>query len=162
LHKQVFATSLCRVKRWRQLAVRGAAGSKFRNDVASAYDYRCIFTGQRLPRLEVTGSAGVDCAHILPWSNHNINSVRNGLCLRKQCHWAFDEGVLSLTFDEGSNTYLVEFLNEVRKAAKEASFNADYFEALTGPVPVSHLPKNKALWPFPKYIEELHRFMLTT
>ena len=93
-----------RVKQWRRQAVRGATGSRFRRDVATSYEYRCIFTGQRLPRLEVTDSAGVDSAHILPWSTHDINSVRNGLCLNKQCHWAFDEGVVRLTFDPGVNS----------------------------------------------------------
>ncbi len=150
-----------RVKQWRQQALRGPAGRKFRKDVSTSYEYRCIFSGQRLPRLEVTDSAGVDSAHILPWSTHDINSVRNGLCLNKQCHWAFDEGVLRVTFDKGSNTYLVDLPDEVRKAAKKTSFDVEYFEALTGPIPESRLPKNKALWPSPKYIEELNRFMFT-
>ena len=148
-----------RVKQWRQQAVRGSTGSKFRREVATSYEYRCLFSGQRLPRLEVTGSAGVDSAHILPWSTHEINSVRNGLCLNKQCHWAFDEGVLCLTFDKSSGTYLLGVPDRVREATKESSFDLEYFDALTGPIDVSRLPKDHALWPSPKYIEELNRFM---
>jgi hypothetical protein len=148
-----------RVKQWRQQAVRGAAGGKFRKDVSDSYDYRCIFSGQRLPRLDVTESAGVDSAHILPWSTHDINSVRNGLCLNKQCHWAFDEGVVRLTFDAVSNVYLVEVPRKIRSAARKKSFDLNYFESLEGPIPNSRLPRNHNLWPSPKYIEELNRFM---
>jgi hypothetical protein len=148
-----------RIKQWGQQAVRGFAGSKFRRDVSASYEYQCIFSGQRLPRLEVTGSAGVDSAHILPWSTYDINSVRNGLCLNKQCHWAFDEGVLRLTFDKSSSTYLVEVPDDVRRAARRTSFDLKYFEALTGPIAESRLPKIKTSWPSPKYIEERNQFM---
>ena len=148
-----------RVKQWRQQAVRGSAGNKFRKEVSDSYDYKCIFSGLRLPRLEVTESAGVDSAHILPWSTHDINSVRNGLCLNKQCHWAFDEGVLRITFDATSNLYVVEVPRKVRSAARKKSFDLNYFESLEGPIPTSRLPKNHNLWPSPKYIEELNRFM---
>ena len=50
---------LQRVKQWREMAVRGAAGEKFRRDVRSTYDFRCLFTGQRLPKTEATDSATV-------------------------------------------------------------------------------------------------------
>jgi hypothetical protein len=75
-----------RVREWRQIAVRGASGVRFRSEVARVYDFRCLFTGQRLPKTEVTESAGVDAAHILPWSTHDLDSPRNGLCLSKLCH----------------------------------------------------------------------------
>ena len=96
-----------RVKQWRQQAERGASGRKFSREVSTAYDYRCLFSGQRLPRLTMTDSPGVDSAHILPWSTHDLDSVRNGLCLNKQCHWAFDQGILRLAFDSTNNTYVV-------------------------------------------------------
>src|SRR5207302_1937041 len=79
-----------RVKQWRQVANRGADARRFHTDVTDAYDARCLFSGQRLPRTSVTDSAGVDAAHILPWSTHDLNTVKNGICLNKQCHWAFD------------------------------------------------------------------------
>jgi hypothetical protein len=153
------AARIERVKQWRQQAVRGSSGIQFRRDVSTSYEYRCIFSGQRLPKLEVTESPGVDAAHILPWSTYDIDSVRNGLCLNKQCHWAFDEGVLRLTFDKGSGKYLLDIPDQVRKAAKKASFELQYFEALTGPLTESRLPKNKELWPSPTYIDELNHFM---
>jgi hypothetical protein len=148
-----------RVKQWRLQAQRGSVGRRFSREVASAYEYRCIFSGQKFPRLEATDSPGVDSAHILPWSTHDLDSVRNGLCLNKQCHWAFDQGILRLAFDEPSNTYLVSVPDAVRHAARSAAFDLDYFESMTGPIPASRLPKDQALWPSPKYVAELDRFM---
>jgi hypothetical protein len=148
-----------RIKQWRQVAVRGPDGLKFRNEVGNAYDYRCLFSGLRLPRLEVTDSAGVDQAHVLPWATHNINSVRNGVCLNKLSHWAFDEGVLRLSFDSANNVYVLDIPKEVRAAAKKGSFGLAYFEGMTGPIPRSRLPREKSVWPSPAYLEELNRFM---
>jgi hypothetical protein len=148
-----------RVKQWRQQAERGSSGRKFSREVSDAYEYRCIFSGQRLPRLETTDSPGVDSAHILPWSTHDLNSVRNGLCLNKQCHWAFDQGILRLAFDRTSNVYIISLPQNVRRAASKVSFDLEYFESMTGPIPNARLPKNKGLWPSPMYIAELDRYM---
>jgi hypothetical protein len=148
-----------RVKVWRQQAERGSAGRKFGRDVSDAYGYRCIFSGQRLPRMDVTDSPGVDSAHILPWSTHDLNSVKNGLCLNKQCHWAFDQGVLRLAFDEVSSTYVVSLPESVKQAASRAAFDLAYFDSLAGPIPKTRLPLNDALWPSPVYIAELNHFM---
>jgi|GEM_PF-1019119 len=148
-----------RLKVWRQLAIRGSSGLKFRRTVASAYDYRCLFSGQRLPRLQCTESPGVDVAHILPWSTHNIDSPRNGICLNKLCHWAFDEGIIRLHHDKNAGLYILEVPDQVRSAATRAVFDLDYFEALTGPIPFSRLPKNQKFWPSPKCLAELDRVM---
>ena len=148
-----------RVKVWRQQAERGSTGRNFSREVSDAYEYRCIFSGQRLPRLEITDSPGVDSAHILPWSTHDLNSVRNGLCLNKQCHWAFDQGILRLAFDKSSKTYIINLPQSVRQAASKASFDLAYFESMTGPIPSARLPKNSALWPSPLYIEELNHYL---
>jgi len=148
-----------RVKQWRQIAVRGAAGRQFSRDVTSHYEFRCLFSGQRLPKTEATDSPGVDAAHILPWSTHNINAVPNGLCLNKLCHWAFDAGVVKLFYDDKSNAYVLDIPQKVRKAAKKTAFDLDYFEAFTGQIPLDHLPRNKNFWPAPKYLDELNKFM---
>jgi len=68
---------------------------------------RCLFSGQRLPRTESTTTAGVDAAHILPWSRYDLDAIPNGVCLNKQCHWAFDEGLFRLTFDSSEGAYAV-------------------------------------------------------
>jgi hypothetical protein len=148
-----------RIKQWRQLAVRGAAGQRFRNDVTGSYDFRCLFSGQRLPKTAATESAGVDAAHILPWSTHNINSVANGLCLNKLCHWAFDAGVVKLSFDRSCGAYLIEIPKEVRRAARMANFDLIYFETIVGQIPEARLPKTRKLWPSPNYLVKLNEFM---
>jgi hypothetical protein len=148
-----------RVKVWRQQAERGSVGRKFSREVSDAYGYRCMFSGQRLPRLEMTDSPGVDSAHILPWSTHDLNSVRNGICLNKQCHWAFDQGILRLAFDRASNIYVASLPQSVRQAAARASFDLAYFESMAGPIPPAQLPKDSALWPSPAYIAELNHYM---
>ena len=65
--------------------------------------------------------AGVDAAHILPWSQFDLDATKNGLCLNKQCHWAFDEGLFCLSFDETENAYIVSIPNPVRLAAQVPS-----------------------------------------
>ena len=151
-----------RVKRWRQQAERGPAGRRFSRAVSDAYDYRCLFSGQRLPRLEITDSPGVDSAHILPWSTHDLNSVRNGICLNKQCHWAFDQGILRLEFDHATGTYGVSIPEMVRRVASKESFDLAYFEPMVGHLPKTRLPKNHALWPSPSYIKALNAYMSAT
>ena len=39
-----------RVRQWRLAAVRGSSAADFRRGVREAYDHRCMFSGQRLPR----------------------------------------------------------------------------------------------------------------
>jgi hypothetical protein len=150
---------ITRIKKWRKQAERGASGRKFSRDVSIAYDYRCLFTGQRLPRLELTASSGVDSAHILPWTAYDLNSVNNGLCLNKQCHWAFDQGILRLDFDSACNTYVLGVPADVHNAAVSASFDISFFESLAGPIPQERLPQSTAQWPAPKYIQELNHYM---
>ena len=150
-----------RIRQWRLLAIRGAAGRRFRNEITNAYNFRCMFTGQCLPRTEITDSTGVDAAHILPWSTHNNNTASNGLCLNKLCHWAFDAGVLQLSFDATAGVYVKTVTAEFALAATRAGFDIEYFRSISGPIPQSFLPANRALWPAPEYLRELNRFMET-
>ena len=148
-----------RVRKWRLAAVRGASASAFRRKVREAYDSRCMFSGQRLPRTEATSTAGVDAAHILPWSQFDLDATKNGLCLNKQSHWAFDEGLFRLSFDDTENAYIVSIPNPVRVAAQAAQFDIESFDAIAGRVPRNRLPGNEALWPPKQYLAELNRFL---
>ena len=150
-----------RIRQWRLLASRGSAGKRFRDEITRAYNYRCMFTGQRLPRTEITASSGVDAAHILPWSTHNMNTITNGMCLSKLCHWAFDVGVLQLTFDATANVYIKTVTPEFVTAATQADFDIEYFRSISGPIPQLLLPKNRAEWPAPENLRELNEFMAT-
>lgn len=118
-----------------------------------------MFSGLQLPRTEVTATAGVDAAHILPWSRFDLDSTKNGICLNKQCHWAFDEGLLRLSYDDAENSYVVSIPNPVRLAAKKAHFDIESFEAIIGRVPQNRLPAAEALWPSRQYLAELNRFL---
>ena len=148
-----------RVRSWRLAAVRGGSATAFRRKVRDAYDSRCLFSGQRLPRTEATLRPGVDAAHILPWSRFDLDATKNGLCLNKQCHWAFDEGVFRLSFDETESTYVVSIPDPVRLAAKSANFDIGSFDAIVGVIPRDRLPANEAHWPSKQYLAELNRFL---
>jgi len=69
--------------------------ARFRIDVVAAYNYTCALTGYRL--LTVAGSAIVDAAHIHAFSDSQSNDPRNGIALSKNAHWAFDEGLWTIT-----------------------------------------------------------------
>ncbi len=148
-----------RVRQWRLSAVRGHSASSFRRKVKEAYDSRCLFSGLRLPRTKATATSGVDAAHILPWSRFDLDGTKNGLCLSKQNHWAFDAGLFRLSFDKAENVYVISIPEPVRVATEKANFNLEPFHALVGPIPRKNLPANESLWPSPKYLDELNRFL---
>jgi hypothetical protein len=76
----------------RQVLVRDRA---FRNIVSTQYEYHCAVCGFRLqaPR----GVYEAEAAHIIPKRKHGSDDPRNGICLCGTCHWAFDEGLISVT-----------------------------------------------------------------
>lgn len=148
-----------RVRKWRLAAVRGGSATAFRRKVREVYDSRCMFTGQRLPRTDATSTAGVDAAHILPWSRFDLDDTKNGICLNKQSHWAFDEGLFRLFFDKQVNSYVVSIPDSVRLAAQSARFDIESFITCIGPIPVERLPANRADWPSKQYLVELNAFL---
>lgn len=141
-----------RMKVWRQLALRGAAGAKFSADVRKAYNHTCMFTGMRLPKTPMTGSSGVDAAHILPWAEYDLNTVSNGLCLSKLCHWAFDAGVLQLQFHAPSSKYGIQLSSAALAAESAGLLKLDGLKDLQGVVSTSLLPNDSASWPSPSFL----------
>ena len=133
-------------------AERGIEGRRFRNAVTTAYDFRCAFSGLRLPPLASGSSPGVDAAHIFPWSLRGSNQADNGLCLSKLMHWAFDEGVLRLTHQEEDGTLLIGLGSNVEKQAIEANFDLSHFAGVCGVIPESRLPQDPVLRPSKKAI----------
>ena len=146
-----------RVRKWRRQADRGPGARDFSVQVRQAYDFRCLFSGERFPKLSLFDSAGVDGAHILPWSVHQLNSVANGICLCKQCHWAFDNGLLHLDFDTDAKVYLLSIPKRVEIASKNSGFDLDHFQSKTGKIDAARLPANPKFWPSPAYLQELNR-----
>ena len=159
VHANPAEARIDRVRKWRLAAIRGGSAVKFRNMIREAYDSRCLFSGQKLPRTEATSTAGVDAAHILPWSRYDLDAAKNGLCLNKQCHWAFDEGLFRLTFDETEHIYVVSIPESVRLAAANVYFELESFDAIVGPIPRERLPVNEAFWPSRQYLHELNKFL---
>jgi HNH endonuclease len=145
-----------RIRKWRKQADRGPNARRFSTAVREAYDYRCLFSGERFPKLEIFDSAGVDGAHILPWSTHGLNSIKNGICLCKQCHWGFDNGLLRLDFDSQSNNYLLSIPKSVEDIAVRENFDLVRFQRSTGVIDKSKLPLDQKLWPSPEYIHEFN------
>ncbi len=150
------ASKLARIKKWRRQADRGLGAREFSLAVREAYDYRCLFSGERFPKLEIFDSAGVDGAHILPWSTHQINSTANGICLCKQCHWAFDNGLFRLDFNSEENLYLLSIPTKIEHEATNSKFDLDFFRKNVGVIDKSRLPKNNSLWPSPANISEFN------
>ncbi len=141
-----------RQKTWRLAALRGSAGKSFRLNVKMAYDHTCLFTGIRLPKIPLTGSSGVDAAHILPWAEYELNSISNGLCLSKLCHWAFDSGILMLHFSEKDEKYRVSITEKAEEAESNGLIQLGSFRSIQGVVSSSLLPKSKANWPSAKFL----------
>lgn len=67
----------------------------FRKAVVSVYEHRCAICGIRM--LTPSGHTAVDASHIVPWSESHNDDIRNGLCLCKICHWAFDELLVTIS-----------------------------------------------------------------
>jgi putative restriction endonuclease len=114
--------------------------ARFRLTVVPAYDYTCALTGYKL----VTAQAGsiVDAAHIHPFANSRNNDPRNGLALSKNAHWAFDQGLWSLTDD-----YRVILAPTRFREMGPASMLLTAFEGKQ-----IGLPKEKSLWPDPRHL----------
>jgi len=148
-----------RLKQWRQLSVRGANEQRFSQDVKNAYNYVCLFSGNRLPGTPSINSPGVDSAHILPWAKHGINKVCNGLCLDKLCHWAFDAGVLRLDFKNEINGYVLSIPEMVLREGENGQIDLRPFLRMRGIVPASRLPKERDLWPSSNYLAEYNKAM---
>lgn len=147
------------VRKWRKVAARDASAQQFRIEVKSYYRDTCLFTGQKLPKLKVIASSGVDAAHILPWASYGINSVSNGICLSKQSHWAFDSGVIKFSFDRSVNQYVISIPDVVSIEARQMDFSLDAYSRMVGPIPRERLPANTNLWPDPDYIDAYNESM---
>lgn len=66
----------------------------FRRDVRRLYGSRCAICGIGL--VSPDGKYEVQSAHIYPKERDGKDDVRNGICLCRSHHWAFDAGWISL------------------------------------------------------------------
>jgi hypothetical protein len=146
-----------RIRAWRYQAQRGASGKRFSNEVRTAYNSTCFFTGYYLPPSDEIPTAGVDSAHILPWADYDLNRVSNGLCLSKLCHWAFDAGILKLIFDDALSKYVLQISEKAKAAERRGLITLAPFQGHLGVIPASRLPQNTNEWPSPQFLRRYNR-----
>lgn len=79
----------------RQSFVRDRA---FRTIVTKQYEHYCAICGIKLPTPR--GVYLAEAAHIIPKHSEGSDDPRNGLCLCGNCHWTFDEGVITINPDK--------------------------------------------------------------
>jgi hypothetical protein len=144
------------VKEWKRWAnARGPRSGRFRSEVRQAYRATCVVCGDRFPPTHYS-APGVDAAHILPWTQYDLDEIFNGLCLCKLHHWAFDESLLTLIHESGA--YAVELRPQVeqRLAQIDPDFSVATLRRVVGRVEQSRLPRNQAHWPRPQLLELLN------
>ncbi len=112
----------------------------FRKAIVRIYENRCTFCGIRMMTRE--GHTVVDAAHIIPWSHSHDDSLQNGLCLCKLCHWSFDKKLMHL-----DDNYKIIVTSLVHKGSN-----------LPGPIMSLDgrqmiLPDEKKFWPAKKNIQ---------
>ena len=72
--------------------IRNAA---FRREIMRIYNYTCAVCRLRIVTMD--GESATEAAHIIPFNISHNDDVRNGICLCKLHHWAFDKGLISLS-----------------------------------------------------------------
>lgn len=108
----------------------------FRRAIVNCYDHRCALCGVRI--VTPDGHTAVEASHIKPWSRFKDDDVRNGMALCRLCHWAFDEGLMSV-----NDNYQVLTSRQI-----STSPNAAGFMATISGRPIICL-RDEVLWPDP-------------
>lgn len=140
-------------KEWKRWAnARGPASARFKQEVRRAYKATCVVCGARFPPTSYN-SAGVDAAHILPWSEYDLDEIFNGLCLCKTHHWAFDEAVIRIRHANGK--YISEIPEDAEEAIRTLAplFSLDVLRRDLGVIPAERLPSERRLWPRPELLD---------
>jgi putative restriction endonuclease len=115
--------------------------ASFRRQVCQAYDNTCAITGLRM--VNGGGKAEAQAAHIWSVAAGGPDVVQNGLALSATVHWLFDRHLISLGDDYGLLVSHNRVPGELRSL----------FDRQLQRI---RLPKNRALWPRPQYIQR-HR-----
>lgn len=86
---------------------RKARKAAFSDDIKKLYSNQCAVC--RIKRFNKKGNAEVEASHIYPKEKNGPDKVINGLSLCRLHHWAFDNGLLSISDD-----YNIIIANEIR------------------------------------------------
>jgi hypothetical protein len=111
----------------------------FRIGVRRIYEHRCAVCGVDA-RGPGDGSPIVDAAHIVPKSEGGPDDLRNGLCLCKNHHWAFDEGWFTITDDLAVRVH------------PDLPNDSDYDFIREHDGKTLHLPEDERFWPAGVYV----------
>lgn len=84
-----------------------------------------------------------------------MDIVPNGLCLCKMHHWAFDQQLIAITYENGE--YHVKITDRGRAALGAGALAR--IEAFAGPIARDRLPQNPQDWPRPQLLGELYRLV---
>jgi hypothetical protein len=144
------------VKDWKRWAnARGPASAKFKQEVRRAYMSTCFICGAHFPKTPYNSTPGVDAAHIMPWNEYELDEVFNGLCLCKLHHWAFDETIIMIRYEDGK--YISEMPEDASREIEEsvAEFSLDLLRKDLGVLPATRLPPARRQWPHPDLLQML-------
>lgn len=127
----------------RRYAVREARvrlhQATFREMVLSAYARKCAMSSLPVPEL-------LEAAHIIPDSHEEgVSEVRNGICLSRIHHRAFDSNLIGITPD-----YRIKVSDRLLELT-DGPILEDGIKALDGRAIL--LPKDKSLRPDPELLE---------
>ncbi|MGB2936461.1 MAG: HNH endonuclease [Nostocoides sp.] len=134
---------------YRIAKMRGSAGRTFSEAVRAAYNNACAICGAEFGGIEGVRS-GIDAAHILAWSKHDLDVVSNGIALCKLHHWAFDAGVMFICEEKG--TYRIRFTTLADRFKSESLTRIG---AEGDDIPDAWLPSDPAQRPSKRYLELL-------
>ncbi len=117
-----------------------ARNQGFRRIVVRSYSHRCALCGVRIITPE--GRSAVDAAHIIPWRESKNDDIGNGMALCKLCHWAFDEGLISV-----SNSFTVLLSSQLGRHGNAAGL----LGTLAGRGIIG--PSEQVMWPNQKNLK---------
>lgn len=150
LGEDALAISARSAHEYRLAKIRGASGRVFSKTVRASYAHRCAFCGARFDGL-VGIRSGIDAAHILAWSKHDLDVVQNGLALCKLHHWAFDAAIIMPRLED--DQYCLRFT----RLADQLTHEDTALIAKEGQtIPESWLPTNHNQYPSPAYLQRLY------
>lgn len=143
---------------YRLAKMRGPEARRFSLGVREAYDHTCAFCGHRFGGITGVPS-GVDAAHILAWSRHDLDVVSNGISLCKLHHWAFD-AALALPIAHSSGAYTLHLTHLAVQLSPEARARLVPTSGMS--IPEAWLPSDLTLRPKKRYLDQLHADLAVT
>ena len=126
------------------VSLRRERNPEFPKIVKQAYDYSCAVCKKRI--FDLQGNPEVEAAHIYPKALDGVDDIRNGLALCKSHHWAFDQGLFSIS-DEYQILVNQKIVNEESYFEEIGKYNKT----------IINLPEKHSLRPHSIFLTEHRR-----